>query len=281
VTRDWLIPLLVLGVVAAAAEVRAEDVASDPLVARRMSAFYEVYTGRKLTAAEVRQIAREFGTGHARDGKSRDQIRELAREFGFSMILLREDADHAAALTLRHQILERNYFRPSMQNTLELRLMTEPDPVRVVDTQSRRLMTERDVVALANLRHFAKSQGEPRHRELPRKRIDELVSLLKLRVARDNGTLPQFFGDAAAYWAGVRQQWPYFNAQQRSMARAYARNTWRVTMPVEMYACLWGLDRTGASNRWSNDVSARIRGRPDTLSGLADLQAALDSAFEP
>jgi hypothetical protein len=65
----------------------------------------------------------------------------------------------------------------------------------------------------------------------------------------------------------------------RGGARAYAANTWRVSMPVEMYVSLWGLDRIAASSRWTNDVSARIRGRSDTLGGLANLHAAMDAAF--
>lgn len=271
--------LLLLWGMLAWGEVRAQD-GVDPLIARRMSAFYEVYTGRQLTAAEIREVAQEFVTGHAGRGQSQSAIRELAREFGLSMILLREEPDHAAALALRHRLIEQNYFRPGMQDTLELRLLTEPDPVRVVDARSRRLMTERDVVALANLHHFATSGAEPRHREPSRERIEEIVTVLTRSIDASGITLPQFFGDAAAFWSGVRQQWPYFNAHQRGMARAYAASTWRVSMPVEMYASLWGLDRATASNRWSNEVSARIRGKPDPLGGLASLQAAMASAFE-
>lgn len=143
----------------------------------------------------------------------------------------------------RHSLIEANYLNPDLHGTIELRLFAEPDPVRVVDVRSRRLMTERDVVALANLRHFAKSGAEPRHREPSRERIEELVSLLKRSIGANGGTLPQFFADAAAFWTGVRQQWPYFSAQQRGMARAYAANTGRVSMPAKMYASLWGLDR--------------------------------------
>jgi hypothetical protein len=253
---------------------------SDPLVARRMTAVYEVYTGRNLSAAEARQIEKEFVIGHARGGTSLPAIRDIAREFGYALILLREEAGHAAALSTRHEILERNYFRADIQGTLELILMTEPDPVRIADARSGRLMTDRDVVALANLYQFMRSTGDPQHRELSRARMNELSAALKRSVTANGGAIPQFFGEAAAFWAGVRQQWPYFSSEQRNLARSYAANTWRTSMPVEMYVGLWGLDRQAASRRWTSDVSARIRGKPDTLT-LQQLRGTMSSALEP
>jgi hypothetical protein len=252
---------------------------SDPVATRRMQGFYEVYTGRKLTAQEVRTIDAEFSAGHARNGKSPEAIRALAWEFGLHMILLREEKDRTAALSLRHRLIEANYFRPQMQNTLELRLLTAPDPVRVTHARSGRLMTQRDVIGLANLWHFAQTTGVPAHRELSRRQVDELVSLLNQGVNDTRGGLPQFFGDAAAYWAGVRQLWPYLNSEQKNLARAYARDTWRVRMPVELYAALWGIDRASASRRWTADVATRIRGREDTIQGMARLQASAAAMF--
>jgi hypothetical protein len=249
----------------------------DPVATRRMQGFYEVYTGRKLTAEEVRAVDDEFSAGHAKNGKSREAIRALAWQFGLDMILLREEKDRAAALSLRHRLIEANYFRARMQNTLELRLLTEPDAVRVTDVRSGRLMTQRDVIALANLWHFAQTTDAPSHRELSGRQVDELVSLLNQGDTR--GRLPQFFGDAAAYWAGVRQLWPYMSREQKTLARAYARDTWRVRMPVEMYAALLGIDRASASRRWSADVATRIRGREETIQGLARVQDAAAAMF--
>ena len=257
----------------------AAQTLSDPVATRRMQGFYEVYTGRELSNEEVRSIDEEFSAGHARNGKSREAIRALAAQFVMDMILLREEKDRAAAFSLRHRLIEVNYFRPPMRNTLELRLLTEPDPVRVADERSGRLMTQRDVIALANLWHFAKTTGAPRHRELSRGQVDELVSLLNLAVTDTYGRLPQFFGDAAAYWAGVRQLWPYLSSEQKNLARAYARDTWRVHMPVELYAALWGIDRASASKRWTADVATRIRGREEAMQGMARLQEAAAAMF--
>lgn len=252
---------------------------SDPVATRRMQGFYEVYTGRKLNVEEIRTIDEEFSAGHARNGKNQQAIRALAWEFSLHMILLREEKDRAAALSLRHRMIEANYFRPQMRNTLELRLLTEPDSVRVADVRSGRLMTQRDVIALANLWNFAKATVDPRHRELSPRQVDELASLLNQGVNDARGRLPQFYGDAAAYWAGVRQLWPYLNVEQKSLARAYARDTWQVRMPVELYAALWGIDRASASRRWSADVATRIRGREETIQGTARLQSAVAAMF--
>jgi hypothetical protein len=257
----------------------AGELPFDPVVARRMGGFYEVFLGRKLTANEVRQLTGELIEGGARSGQNREATRQVTWEFGLSAILLREDKEGPAALSWRHDFLETNYFRPEMQNTLELRLMTEPDPVLVVDARSKRLMTERDIVALANIHHFARSNGAPRHKELTRRQIEELASLLNSGIAGDHEALPPLFASAAAYWAGVRQQWPYFSKQQRSLARAYASDTWLTNMPVEMYASLWGLDRVSAARRWAVDVSARTREGAPTIGNLERLQAAMDSIF--
>jgi hypothetical protein len=275
----WLAALLTFCSEAVSAETVAEGPRSDALVARRMGAFYEVFVGRELTQDEIRNVAEEFVQSHSRSGMSIEAIRQLAREFGVSIILLREDRDGPAAHTVRDRVLGRNYFSPGMKGTLELRLMTEPDPVRVVDTRAKRLMTERDVISLANIRAFATSEGAPVHRELSRRQIEDLVTLLNGSLGSRGSTMPQFFEDASSFWAGVRQQWPYFTAQQRSQARAYARRTWRVSMPVEMYASLWGLDRADAMSRWTSDVSARIRGRADFFGGLDNLNAAIDAMF--
>jgi hypothetical protein len=258
----------------------AAEPGSDPLVTRRMQNFYEVYTGRTLTKAEAHALGEEFVSGHTRGGKNPAGIRAVAGEFGLHTILLREEKDRAAALSLRHRLLEVNYFRPEMQNTFELRLMTEPDPVRVVDARSGHLMTQRDVIALANLWHFAQRSDSPRHRELSRAQVDELVALLNSGMSGARGQLPQFFGEAAPYWAGVRQLWPYLPDDQKRLARAYILNTWRVRMPVELYAALLGIEREHASRRWAADVALRIRGRDETVPGLGRVQAAAAAMFD-
>jgi hypothetical protein len=252
---------------------------SDPVVARHMDAFFEAFVGRDLSRDELRQVTDEFVAFHALNGKDRAGIREAARIFEDHAKTLRDGAGSPAALSMRHFRVSINYFNPDLHNTLLLRLLTAPDPVLVVDVRSRRLMTERDVVALANIRHFARSQGAPRHKALTRQQIEELVSLLKATVGGNSGNMPQFFGEAAAFWAGVQQEWPHLNTEQQQLARAYADRMWRIQIPVEMYGRLWGLDPKAALSRYSDDVSARISSITHLNMLLGNLPFVMDSIF--
>jgi hypothetical protein len=253
--------------------------ASDPAVARHLETFFEAFVGRQLSADELRETTDEFIELHTLGGKNLEAIRETAQRLSSSVNVLREQDGSPAAFTARHFLLEVNYLNPDMHDTLELRLLNSPDPVRVVDARSRRLMTERDVVALANIRYFAKSERPPRHRPLTRRQIEELVSVLRATVGGNSGNMPRFFGEATAFWAGVQQQWPRLDAEQRSLARAYAGRLWRIQMPVEMYSRLWGLEPQAASSRHAADVSARISAMTDINASLGNLPLMIDSIF--
>jgi hypothetical protein len=168
-----------------------------------------------------------------------------------------------------------------LHGSVLLGLFTEPDPVRVVDVRSRRLMTERDVVALANLHRFAKSDGAPRHEPLSKEQIKELEMALRAAVGGNSGNMPQFYGEAAAFWAGVQREWPRLDADRRSLVRAYAGRTWRVQMPVEMYGRLWGLEPQVASARHADDVGARIASITEMNMRLGNLPRVMDAIFGP
>jgi hypothetical protein len=233
---------------------------SDQVVARQQKAFFEVWLRRPLRGDELRVITDEFIAFFTKRGKNRAAIHEATRLFAEYTKFLREQDGTPGALTLRHQLITANYFEPDMQNTTELRLLTEPDPVHVVDPGYKRLMTEKDVVALANIYNFANSDGEPRHRDLSRQGIDRLVVALD----RAHGNypkateMPQFYGETAAFWEGVRQQWPHLNVEEKRQARAYAKKTYKALMPTQMYAKLFGLDINAAFSRRQDDVSAAL-----------------------
>src|SRR5262245_17138872 len=226
-------------------------VQSDSVVARQQRAFYEAWLRRDLRNNELHEITDEFIAMYTRAGKDRAAIHEIAKSFEPYTKILREQNGTPLAFTTRHQLLMSNYFSPDMKNTTELRLLTEPDPVRVVDPGSKRLMTESEVVALANIYNFAKSEGEPRHKDLSHKDIDRLVVELDRAFGNypDASEMPQFFGETAAFWAGVRQLWPQLSAEEKRMARAYANRTYKAIMPTQMYARLWGLDTSAAFSR--------------------------------
>jgi hypothetical protein len=255
--------------------------AADPVVARQMGDFYQVFLGRGLSREEVRKLTDEYIALHAAMGRSPEAIREKARAFGARAKVLGGDPSGPAAFMLRHLIIERSYFDPPLQKLLHLKLLTEPDPVRVVDGRSRRLMTERDVIALANIHRFGKSEGPPRHRDLSRQQIEELVSSLKAAVGGNTGMMPRFFGEAAAFWAGVQKAWPELDAEQRKVARAYAAKTWRIQIPPRMYGILWGLEPRAATSRYADDVGERINRIVDINMRLGNLPRVMDAIFGP
>lgn len=253
--------------------------ASDSTVARHMKTFFEEFTGRGLTRDELQRVTDEFIEYHSQNGQNRAAIREKSQRFAAYAKTLRDGEEGPAALSMRHLRIALNYFDPDLQNTLFLQLLTEPDPVRVVDVGSRRLMTEQDVVALANLRHFAQSTGVPSHKELSQRQIEELVAALKATIGVNSGSMPQFFGEAAAFWAGVQREWPDLNSEQQNLARAYAARMWRIQIPVEMYGSLWGLDPRAASSRHADDVSARIAAITDITMRIGNLPLVMDAIF--
>lgn len=255
--------------------------AADPVVAREVGRFYAAFLGRELRPAELRTLTDEYIEIHGAMGKSRDAIRETARWLGGQAKVLRKDPDGPAAYTLRHIAVELNYFDPALQGKLHLRLLTTPDPVRVVDRRSRRLMTERDVIALANIRHFSRSEGPPRHRDPSRRQIEELVAGLNAAVGGDSGAMPRFFGETAAFWAGVKKAWPELDAEQRTLARAYAGKMWRIQIPPRMYGLLWGLEPRAATSRYADDVSDRLAGITDINMRLGNLPRVMDAIFGP
>src|SRR5215813_12048811 len=137
VLADFALALVFISCVSAASQ-------SDRVVARHQKEFYEAWLRRELRGNELREVTDEFIAFYTKQGKDRAAIHEAAGSFDIYTKLLREHDGAPAAFTTRHSLLVSNYFDPGMQNTTELRLLNEPDPVRVVDPGSKRLMTERD-----------------------------------------------------------------------------------------------------------------------------------------
>lgn len=254
---------------------------SDSAVARDLRTFFEAYVGRDLSSDELESVTEEFIEIHSLQGASPTAIRDIAGRLSARAKELRSDAAGPAALMTRRSLLAANYLNPDLHGTLQIRLLTEPDPVRVVDVRSKRLMTEADVIALANLRRFAMSNGAPRHEPLSRKQIDQMVVALRATVGGNSGSMPQFYGEAAAFWAGVQREWPRLNESERSLARAYAARMWRVEMPVEMYGRLWGLSPQLAGQRQANDIGARINAIADINMRLGNMARVMDAIFGP
>jgi hypothetical protein len=254
---------------------------SDSSVSRDLRTFYETFVGRELSGGEARDVAAEFTEIHSLNGRSPEEIRGIARNLSTQVEVLREGDQSPVAVSARDRLLEANYLNPDLHGTIQLSLLNEPDPVRVVDARSRRLMTERDVIALANLHRFARSDGAPRHEPLSKQQVEQLAAALRAAVGGNSGNMPRFYSEAAAFWAGVQLEWPRLNVDQRSLVRAYAGRTWRIQMSAEMYGRLWGLDPQAASARHADDVSARIAAVTDINMRLGNLPRVMDAIFGP
>ena len=230
--------------------------ASDPVVERSQKAFYEAWLRRELRGDELRKITDEFIVYYTKKGKDQAGVDEAAKLFLGYAKLLRERDGAPMAFTLRHRFLEANYFDPNIRNTTILRLLTEPDPVRVVDPKWKRLMTEKDIVALVNLSNFIKSKGEPRRQEVPRELIDRLAIKLNHMFNDSKGDwMPRFFNDTAAFWAGVRQEWPRLTDDEKRQVRAYSMVGCEASFKdYKMYGRLLGLNDREAFDRSMADI---------------------------
>jgi hypothetical protein len=248
------------------------DASADAVVARHMGDFFRSYLGRDLTTSELKAVTEEFVSISRREGKNLTAIHERARGFDRHTRLLRQGKDGPAVHTARDMVIQANFFRPIMQNTIELRLFLQPDPVRVVDTRSQRIMTERDVIALVNIYRFAKSSGGPVHRDLSRQEIERAVADLTRAVGGASGKMPRFFTEASTFWIGVRQEWPTLSTSEQTLVRAYTTRTWRIKLPRELFARLWGLDSAAAARRSMDDR---------TELGMAVMEWQAESEYMP
>ncbi|HKX30982.1 MAG TPA: hypothetical protein VJ302_25055 [Blastocatellia bacterium] len=271
--------VLVLGVISCGGAAAT----ADPVVADHLEAFFEAFLDRQLRGNELREVTDEFIKIHTGEGKKRASIQEIAKSFDVHTKWLVTRKGRPADFTTRQIVLEANYFSPLMKNTIELRLLTEPDPVRVADPRSKRLMTERDLVALANLRHFARSNDDPQPRELSRQQIDRLAAELN-RLCGDHPNaqrMPQFFGEADSFWSGVRHEWPQLNAEEKRLVRTYADKTWRIRLTFELFAKLWGLNPQAARSRYMDDMSIRMGMMTDLILQHNNMSIFWDKIFPP
>jgi hypothetical protein len=232
---------------------------SDQVVARGLKVFFEAWTERELSGDELRKVTDEFIVYNSKKGKKRAEIHESSKLFLEFAKILREQKGSPRALLLRHHLLEANYFDSDMQNTTELRLLTEPDPVRVVDPGGKHLMTEREVVALAQLLSFSSSKEEPRSQEFSRRQIDRLtIELDRAFGNHPNATpIPSYYRETAALWAGILREWPNLSAEHKRQVRAYVAKC-DVPLPMDdhkLYGKLLDLDNFWAQSRQLNDIN--------------------------
>jgi hypothetical protein len=96
------------------------------------------------------------------------------------------------------------------------------DPVRIADRRSGLKMTERDVIAFANLHHFARTGSAPRHHDLSRDQIDRLTYHLDRALSKSGSRMPRAYAESAELWANIQRSWSELRTDERIEVREFA-----------------------------------------------------------
>jgi hypothetical protein len=262
----WCGPLGLLPPAQAESASRAE-------VARLLEEMLEAFTGRALTGAEIDQATddyiRYFGsetcTGRCAEGLAIHRA---------NLPLLRAAPDQPAALLTRQLYIAVSYFSPKERGTLLQRLLAEPDPIRVADPRTKRLLTARGVEALTNLHLFLKAGGAPRHRPLTDAELDAVAKALDEAFGAhpDARDMPLLFHLAAPFWVGVQREWAGLSEADQAAVRQYIQHTAARPMPAELYARLLDLtEEEGASLRRRDELDGFSARWSATLSRYMDV----------
>ena len=236
----------------------------DSVVAHAQKAFYEAWLRRDLRPDELRAVTGEFIAYYSRKGKNLAEVHEATKEFVEDGKLLRARDGAPIAITLRRHLLEANYFDPAMQqDPTELRLLTEPDPPRVIDRKHKHLMTQGDVVALANLIVFTGSQGDPHRTAFSRQQIDQLAAGVERSFRTGPGDdfffMPKYYFEASALWAGILREWRALTPAEKLQVRNYAANGRMAPMDdPKLYARLLDLSPGDGYLHKHDDIQSAI-----------------------
>jgi hypothetical protein len=246
--------------------------------------FFKVYLGRSLSADELKRVTREFLAlfDNANTCESRC-VSALARD-KTNLVTLKNKRGQPEDLIVRHFYIAASYFSPKQRGTLIQQLLAEPDPVRASNPKNKRLMTEKDVVSLANIGFFVNSNEPPKHRTFPREEIDEASAMLDQIVGSGVNAreMPLYFSLAAELWAGIQREWPTLSARERQSVRDYIQLKSSQSLPLPLYRRLLGLSDVDARQlqaserleRWSAKMSnmvsnyIRVTGRVQTTNTL-------------
>lgn len=229
--------LLVMATVSA-----TEPSANREFVRSELSGFFSDYLGRTLTPAEADAATQAF-LGYFDDKTSCTQAcmtalqsRRSEREIFVSARGEPKD------LMLRQVLITRTYFHPEHQAPVLLKLLTERDPIVMADWNSKRLMTQADIAALANFVTLLETGGPPHVYHLTEPGRAEIIANLQQRYGGETGhTLPIGLCIAAELWAGVQRDWTALSSEQREQVFTYLRAGPQAPMPAQLYARLLDL----------------------------------------
>ena len=233
-------------------------------VAPEVRAFYRAWLRRELRPDELQAATREYIGVLTRMGLTPAKMEEDAKGLANDAKLLRERDGAPVAITFRRHLLEAYCFNPALQqqNPIRFRLISETDPPRILDRKHKHLMTQGDVVALANLIVFAGSQGDPHRTDFSRQQIDQLAAGVERSFRTGPGDdyffMPKYYFEASALWAGILREWRGLTPAEKLQVRNYAAKGKMAPMDDKIYAKLLDLSPVEAYLHKHDDMGSAI-----------------------
>jgi len=234
-------------------------------VAPEVKVFYRAWMRRELRPDELQAVTREYIGALTRQGMTPAKIEEDAKtRLAEETKLLRERDGAPVAITFRRHVLEAYYFDPVLKekNPTELRLISETDPPRILDRKHKHLMTQGDVVALANLIVFTGSQGDPHRTAFSRQQIDQLAAGVERSFRTGPGDdfffMPRYYFEASALWAGILREWRTLAPWEKSQVRNYSAQGIMAPMDERIYAKLLDLSPGDGFLHKTDDMQSAI-----------------------
>jgi hypothetical protein len=236
---------------------------------------FQIFLGRSLTESELDAVSAEFIGLFGETGCGEKCAEALALNIKLMERIAAKPGSPTALLT-RHLFVHGVFFSDQQRGGKIQRLLTEPDPIRVVNRENQRLMTERDVVALANLSVLAETGRLPRS-AWPAAKIDEIVAHLDRLVGTapnsEHMHMPPLWALAAPFWAGVKQLWPNLSTAQRQEIRKAIAQPIDVTPSVRLFQVILELPPQEAKKLHATYMSANSSARITRI-GLQATRAA-------
>jgi hypothetical protein len=240
-----------------------------------LAAFYEASLGRPLAPGELDRLVPEFLGYFDREDCAAD-CAAMVERLRADTVTLRERAGTPDDLLTRKLFITGNALSPRMQGTLQLELLLEPDPIRIVDRERRRVMTGRDLEGWANLAAFLDADA-PRHRRLSAQELDEVTQLVGRAVGADTRAveLPIVLAAAGPLWAGAQRYWPELDTAERAAVRDHVRHGAAKPMPPALYARLLEIqladaEQIAAQDRFEGELAALRASLARNIKALGD-----------
>lgn len=220
--RGAFIGLLAAGLAFSSLAGLAKAQVPESEVRAKLGSLFQTFLGRPLTDSEHDTVTEEFIGLFGKEGCGDLCAKALA--WNMELIASVEaNPNTPTALRIRHVFVQATYFSKKQFGSKIQRLFAEPDPIRVVNREDGRLMTERDIVALANLSVLAET-GEFPDSEWSPGQISKIASHLNALVGTVPDSrhmhMPPLWAMAAPFWAGVKKLWPDFDAKERQTVRS-------------------------------------------------------------